>query len=169
MRAFLPGAALVLGVLAAAGCHAPDPRAEVALSEVETYWAVDRSVGGTQFIAPVVRFRLNNKGGRPLRSIQASSTFRIKGDPQAWSGAFQQVAPVAGHPLEPGQSTLVVLKPEGEGRYTFRGTPDDMLKHPEFKDVSGEVFVRVGSSSWTKFADVEVPRRLGSRAVDAYR
>ena len=167
MRAFLPGAALMVGVLAAAGCHAPDPRAEVALSDVETYWAVDRPVGGTQFIAPVVRFRLNNKGSRPLRSIQASSTFRLKGDPQAWSGAFQQVAPVAGQPLGPGQSTLVVLKPEGEGRYSSTVPPEEMLAHQNFKDVTVEVFLRVGSSGWTSMAQAAVDRRIGAHAAAA--
>ena len=166
MRAFSP--ALVLGVLASApGCRAPDPRAEVSLSDVETYWAVDRPVGGTQFIAPVVRFRLNNKGRRPLRSIQASSTFRIKGDAQAWSGAFQQVAPVAGHALEPGQSTLVVLKPEGEGRYSSTVPPEEMLAHQQFKDVTVEVFLRVGSSGWTSMAQAEVDRRIGAHAAAA--
>jgi hypothetical protein len=161
------GAALLLAA-AAAGCGAPDPRAEVALSEMETYWAVDRPTGGTQFIAPVVRFRLNNKGQRPLRSIQASSTFRLKGDPQAWSGAFQQVAPLAGQqPLGPGQSTLVVLKPEGEGRYSSTVPPEDMLAHQNFKDVTVEVFLRVGSSGWTSMAQAEVDRRIGAHAAAA--
>lgn len=135
---------------------------------METYWAVDRPTGGTQFIAPVVRFRLNNKGQRPLRSIQASSTFRLKGDPQAWSGAFQQVAPLAGQqPLGPGQSTLVVLKPEGEGRYSSTVPPEDMLAHQNFKDVTVEVFLRVGSSGWTSMAQAEVDRRIGAHAAAA--
>ena len=155
----------MLAALAAAACRAPDPRVEVALSEVETYWAVDRPTGGTQFIAPVVRFRLNNKGQRPLRSIQASSTFRLKGDGQAWSGAFQQVAPVSGHPLEPGKSTLVVLKPEGEGRYTSTVPPEEMLAHQQFKDVTVEVFLRVGSSGWTSMAQADVDRRIGAHAA----
>jgi hypothetical protein len=117
----------------------------------------------------VVTVPLKNKSATS-RSIQAMATFRRKGEAPAWSSAWFQASPLPDHsPLPVGRGVLVVLKPEGEGRYTFRGTPDDMLKHPEFKDVSGEVFVRVGSSSWTKFADVEVPRRLGSRAVDAYR
>lgn len=156
----------MLAVLAAAAaCRTPDPQAEVALSDVETYWAVDRPVGGTQYIAPVVRFRLHNKSSRPLRSIQASSTFRLKGETQSWSGAFQQVAPVSGRPLEPGQSTLVVLKPEGEGRYSSPVNPEEMLAHPSFKDVWVEVFVRVGSSGWTKMGQADVERRIGAHGA----
>jgi hypothetical protein len=168
VRAFFPRAGVLVAVLAASdGCRAPDPRAEVALSDVETYWAVDRPAGSTQFIAPVVRFRLHNKGSHPLRSIQASGTFRLKGEAQAWSGAFQQVAPVAGKPLEPAQSTLVVLKPEGEGRYSSPVSPEEMLAHQQFKDVSVEVFLRVGSSGWTPMAQADVERRIGARSAVA--
>jgi hypothetical protein len=158
-------AAAALVALAAAGCRAPDPHAEVTLSDVEAYWAVDRPAGETQFIAPVVRFRVRNQGRRPLRSIQASSTFRIKNDAQAWSGAFQQVAPQAGRALDPGQSTLVVLKPEGEGRYSSTVPPEEMLAHQQFKDVTVEVFLRVGSSGWTSMARADVERRIGARAA----
>lgn len=158
--------AMLAALAATAGaCRTPDPQAEVALSGIETYWAVDRPVGGTQFIAPVVRFQLHNKSARAIRSIQASATFRQKGESQSWSGAFQQVAPVAGKPLEPGQATLVVLKPEGEGRYSSPVSPEEMLAHKDFKDVSVEVFVRVGSSGWTKMGQADVERRIGSHTV----
>lgn len=167
MRASLARAGLLLAGLALAGCRAPDPQAEVALSEIETYWAVDRPSGSTQYIAPVVRFRLLDKGTAPLYSVQASGTFRLKGEKQTWSGAYVQVAPIAGKPLEPGQSTLVVLKPEGEGRYSSPVTPEEMFAHPQFKDVWVEVFVRVGSSGWSRMAQAEVERRIGSRAAQA--
>jgi hypothetical protein len=164
---FWRAAPLVAVVAASAACRAPDPRAEVSLSDVETYWAVDRPSGSTQYIAPVVRFRVHNKGARPLRSIQASGTFRLKGEAQTWSGAFQQVAPIGGKALDAGQSTLVVLKPEGEGRYSSTVPPDQMFAHQQFKDVSVEVFLRVGSSAWTSMTQTDVERRIGARAAVA--
>jgi len=167
VRASRARAGLLLAGLALAGCRAPDPQAEVALSEIETYWAVDRPSGSTQYIAPVVRFRLHDKGTGPLYSVQASGTFRLKGATQTWSGAYVQVAPLAGKPLEPGQSTLVLLKPEGEGRYSSPVAPEEMLAHPQFKDVWVEVFVRVGSSGWSKMAQADVERRIGSHAAQA--
>jgi hypothetical protein len=164
MRAFL---ALPLALLGA--CRGPDPKAEVELRDMESYWAVDPAVGETQHLAPVVRFQLVNKSATS-RSIQAMTTIRRKGEGPSWSSAWQQASPRPdGKPLAIGESALVILKPEGEGRYTYRGTPESMFQHPEFKDVTAEVFVRVGSSPWTRFADVEVPRRLGSHTVDAYR
>ena len=163
-------AALALPVaLLAAGCKAPDPKAEIEMRGMESYWAVDPPVAGTQYLAPVVRFELVNKAASS-RSIQAMATFRRKGEGPAWSSAWQSVSPLPdGKAWERGATALAVLKPEGEGRYTFRGTADEMFQHPEFKDVTAEVFVRVGSSSWTKFADVDVPRRLGSHSVEAFK
>ena len=76
-RRGLAAAALALPLLMA-GCRKVDPRQVVALSDVETYWAVDRPVGGTQFLAPVVRFRLANTSSEPLRAVDASATFRRK-------------------------------------------------------------------------------------------
>jgi hypothetical protein len=160
--------ALPLALLAGA-CKSPDPKAEIELRELEGYWAVDPTVGGTQYLAPVGRFQLVNKTASS-RSIEAMATFRRKGEGPAWSSAWHTVSPLPdGKALPAGQSALVVLKPEGEGRYTFRGTAEEMLRHPEFKDVTAEVFVRVGSSSWTKFADVEIPRRLGSHTVEDFK
>ncbi len=151
----------------AAGCRAPDPQAELALDDLETYWAVDPPSGSTQYIAPVARFHLRNKGSNQLDSIQASATFRLKGETKTWSGAFLQVAPMARKPLAPGQSTLVVLKPDGEGRYSSTVTPEEMLAHQQFRDVRVDVFLRVGSSGWTMMAQADVERRIGSHAVQA--
>lgn len=161
------GIALPFLLLLPAACTSPDPRAELEVDEIETHWAIDRPVGQTQYIAPVVRFRVRNKGGRTQRSVQATATFRRKGESQAWSGAFQQVSPPGGKALSAGESRLVVLKPEGEGRYSSTGPPESMLQHPLFKDVRVDVFLRVGSSGWIKFAEAEVERRIGPRTERA--
>ena len=170
MRPARRRAAAAAALLAAAGCGSPDPRAEIELRDVEAYWAVDPSVGETNFLAPVVRFQLQNKASS-ARSIQAMSTFRRKGEEPAWSSAWQSASPLPdGNPLPQGRSVLVVLKPEGEGRYTYRGgAPEVMFEHADWKDVTAEVFVRVGSSSWTKFTDVDVARRVGSQTVEAFQ
>jgi len=170
LRSSTYAAALVpLLALIAGGCRSPDPQKEIAIKDLESYWAVDPPSAGTQFLAPVVRFRLGNTAATS-RSIQAMATFRRKGEGPAWSSAWHSVSPLPdGKGLPTGGSALVVLKPDGEGRYTFRGTAEEMFAHPEFKDVTAEVFVRVGSSSWTKFADVDLPRRLGSHTVEAFK
>jgi hypothetical protein len=150
-----------------AACESPDPLKQLRLTEVEGYWAVERPQGDTQLIAPAVRFRLGNQGGEPQRSIQATATFRRDGEEEAWSGAFAQASPHEGRPLGPGESRVLVLKPENEGRYKSPGAPEDMFQHPQFKDVRVEVYVRLGRSGWVKMAETPIERRIGSRSVPA--
>jgi hypothetical protein len=38
-----------------------------------------------------------------------------------------------------------------------------MFKHPQFKDVHCDVFLRIGAGNWVKFAETDVERRIGAR------
>jgi hypothetical protein len=152
------GAALLL-----ASCRAPDPVKIVKISDVETHWAVDNSQVGTQFIAPVVRFQLTNIGAEPQGSIDVTATFRRKGESATWGGDYRQVS-TRREPLGPGQGKPLVLK--SDTRYFSNGPTEGMFTHKEFKDTTVELFVRVGSSKWTKFGEqVDVERRIGARSV----
>jgi hypothetical protein len=157
---------LLIGALAVA-CRVPDPLQELELIDVEGYWAVDRSVGETNYIAPVARFALRNRTDTPQRSIQVKVNFRREGE-AVWSEAFQQASPVDGQPLAPGDSVLVTLKPEGEGRYSSPGPPESMFEHELFEDVKVEVFVRMGRSGWVFMLETDVERRIGSHAVQDF-
>jgi len=119
-------------------CHSPDPQAVLEVTDVEAYWAVDPPSGDTRYIAPAVRLHVRNKGAEPLRSVQATATFRRKGEAQTWGSDWQQVSTSA-HPLAPG--------------------------HQLFKDARVEIFFRVGASAWSKFADADVARHIGSRTI----
>jgi hypothetical protein len=164
MRA--PSAAvLALLVLASGACRAPEPKAELELTDVETYWVIDSALGMTEYIAPAVRFRLRNRGARPWGGIQATATFRRKGEEsQTWGSDWRQVTTSA-KPLAPGQDTLVVLK--SDGRYYSTGTPESMFQHHLFKDAKVEVYLRIGASGWVKFTEADIERRIGSKAVQA--
>jgi len=159
-------AVLALSPLLAA-CRSPDPRAVTDVSDAETYWAIDSAQGDRQFIAPVVRFQVHNKGRDPLRTLEAQATFRRKGEDVIWSSAWTKVTGPSGAPLAPGASSLVVLKPEGEGRYFTNGPPETMFTHPQFRDATVDVFLRIGSSPWTKFFSADIERRIGTRSVQA--
>jgi hypothetical protein len=154
--------ALLLGVLAA--CRTPDPKTELEVLEVETYWAVDAPRGNTQYIAPVVRFRLRNKSPKPARPIQARADFRRTGaTEEPWASGFLQVTS-AQKPLRPGQEIEVVLK--SEGHYTSIGPPEGMFQNPAFRDALAQIYLRAGSSAMVRMgADYKVERRLGSRSV----
>jgi len=151
--------------LGAAGlaCRAPDPKRELAIEGLETYWAIARSARETHYLAPVVRFELRSTGTSPLRSVQASATFRRQGEAgKDWGSAFQQLI-VPRKPLPPGQHLTVVLI--SDTHYYTDGPPEGIFSHAQFKDARAEVFLRVGSSSWVKFGEAEVERRIGSRSV----
>ena len=159
-------AVLALGALLA-GCRSPDPRSVAEVSDTETYWAIDNAQGDRQFIAPVVRFQVHNKGNQPLRTLEAQATFRRKGDDVIWSSAWTKVTGPSGAPLAPGARSLVVLKPEGEGRYFTNGPPESMFTHAQFRDATVDVFLRIGSSRWTRFFTADIERRIGTRSVQA--
>ncbi len=156
--------ALVLLVLAApAGCRAHDPKKELEIAGVETYWVVDSPKGAIQYISPAVRFRLRNKTAEAIRAIQATANFKRVGEQENWGSAWEQVTQ-AGKPLAPGRETLVVLR--SDGRYTSATEdPESMFRHELFKDARVEVFVRVGSSGWARMAEADIERRIGARGA----
>lgn len=148
-----------------AACTPPDPKAELELLGLETYWAVDAPKGSEQYIAATVRFDLRNKGGKPLGSIEASAGFRRANDSgvfEEWGGDWKQVSS-SREPLRPGDQRVVVLK--SDARYHSPGPPSSMFSHPQFRDPKVELYVRVGSSGWVKFGEAAVERRIGSRSV----
>jgi hypothetical protein len=144
-------------------CRARDPKRELAVDDLETYWAIARSAGDTHYLAPVVRFQLRAIGEAPLRSVQANATFRRQGEEgRDWGSAFQQLV-VPSKPLEPGQSLLVVLT--SDTHYYTNGAPEGIFGHEQFKDAGVELFLRVGASSWVAFGEAAVERRIGARSV----
>jgi hypothetical protein len=163
----LAGTAVLALTALLSACHAPDPKAVLEISDIETYWAVDSAQGERQYIAPVARFQVHNKGTANERTVEAQATFRRKGEDAIWSSAWQKVTEPGGHVLPAGSQALVVLKPEYEGRYFTNGPPESMFQHEQFRDASVDVFLRIGSSPWTKFKTVDVERRIGTRSVQA--
>ena len=158
---------MLLAALLQPACQRPDPQHELELLELETYWAVDSSLGERQYIAPVARFRLRNKGSAALRTVETTATFRRKGEEQQdWGTAWERVTPT-GKPLNPGQAAQLVLK--SDGRYYSSGEPASFFAHAQFKDALVTVYARVGSSQWVKFAEREVERRIGTKALEAQK
>ena len=157
----------LLAALLPPGCQRADPQQELELVDLETYWAVDAALGERQYIAPVARFRLRNKGQAPLRTVETTATFRRKGEEQLdWGTAWERVTPV-GKPLAPRQAVLVLLK--SDGRYYSSGDPASFFAHQQFKDGVVTVYARVGSSQWVKFAERDVERRIGTKALEAQK
>jgi hypothetical protein len=164
IRFWLRGLLLPL-VLGSVACKAPDPKAELEVSGIETYWVVDAAKAGEQYIAPAIRFELHNKGREVQDAVLATAAFYHKGQQgETWGSDWQQVVPT-GRPLKPGGSVVVVLR--SDARYHSEGEPESMFKHAAFQDATVEVFLRLGPSPWVKFGAADIERRVGSRSVQA--
>jgi hypothetical protein len=150
------GLALALGLVA---CRSHDPRKELEIAGVETYWIVDSPRRDQNYVAPVVRFRLKNVSDETIGSIQARARFPAPDQEEAW-GSIQEQVCTWRHPLEPGQDTLVTVR--SAGRYHSAADPEDILRSPAFKDPHVEVFVRIGASEWALLAESNVERRIGA-------
>ena len=86
-------------------------------------------------------------------------------DPPLAATGPRTILPAAPAAPAPAAVVPVLLKPEGEGRYTSTGPPETMFQHPQWKDVSAELFLRVDSSTWTTFGTHPIARHIGSKGV----
>jgi hypothetical protein len=156
-------AAILVLVLSTPACRTPDPKALLEVEGVDAFWAVEPSMGGEQYITPVVKMWIHHRSDKPQHSVQAMAVFRRKGEENlTWGSAFDQVVSRK-NPLAPGQTIGVTLK--SDARYHSQGPVDGMFTHEQFRDALAEIFLRVGSSGWVSFGQVPVERRVGSRAV----
>jgi hypothetical protein len=146
-------------------CQTADPKAELTVSDVETYWVLDSPVGSTQYIAPAVRFRVTNKGSRAWSSIQTTATFRRRGEEgKSWGSDWKPVT-APDKSLAPREAVLVVMR--SDGRYYSSGNAESMFHHDLFRDAKVEIFLRIGASAWTKFWEGDVERRIGTKDLAA--
>ena len=146
-----------------AGCSAPDPTTRFAVEGVESWWAAGTPQGDTQFISPVVRFRLKNLTNAESRSVQAQAVFRRVGELPTWGTAWKEAASSRA-PIPPGGAVTVELP--SDGRLDGTGTPESLLAHEQFENVTATIFLREGSSvfrtsTWTQVTEIVVARRMG--------
>ena len=155
--------AIATAALGLTACEAPKPKEHLELVELETYWAVERSAGEIQYLAPIARVVIKNRKSEPSSGIQATATFRRVSEPnETWGSAFEQVAH-ASSPLAGGESMEILLK--SDGRYYSTGPPESFFEHELFRDASVDLFFRIGSSTWIKFASSPIERRIGRKGI----
>lgn len=156
-------AAALVVVLVASACKAKDPKLDFEVKDVETYWAVDSPRGATQYIAPVVRFRVRNRTAGSLRLVEAQATFKRARQEDKWPSGLAVLA-TPKKPLAAGAEAVAEIK--SDGRYSMRDTaPEAMLANEAFVDAEAEIFLREGNSSWTLVATAPIERRIGSKSA----
>jgi hypothetical protein len=142
------------------GCRFVDPKTALEVQDLDGYWVIDTEKSATNYIAPSIVFTLKNKTSEPIGDIEATATFKRKGEDSLWGDSF---VIIANHnkPLGPGQTTRVEMRSNAD--YYTPGAPVEpeiMFKHGLFRDATVDLFVRVGRSGFVKLAKTEVPRRL---------
>ena len=131
------------------------------MSDVETYWVLDAPVGGRTFVAPVVRFRLENVSGERLFAVETTASFRLAGSDDGWGSGYERLT-ARRKRIEPGEKVVVTMV--SDARYALEGNAraEQIFTNKAFKPVTVKYFVRVGSSAWEEFGSRPVDNLVGS-------
>jgi hypothetical protein len=155
---------MVLLALSAWSCATPDPKALLRVSEVETYWILDPSRNEKRFLAPAVRFRVENVSEETLITVDATAAFRRDGSDEPWGSGFFRLTEGRKR-LAPGDRVLVTMS--SDARYSMEGDPSTAFTNPTFRPVNTKFFLRVGSSPWVEFGRAPVENVIGSKDARA--
>ncbi len=135
-------------------------------SEVVSFWTVRGKFGDDTYIRPIVRFRIRNEGPKAVDYIQTMAVFRRASTPdESWGTAFEYS--LSGDPVAPGgESRVITLRSDSD--YFSKGKPEQMFYNEEWEQVTVEVFLKVGPSSWRPVAKLEIPKRIGAPGVEKF-
>ncbi len=170
-------AGLALAALAAlalsfpfVGCSNAESEAKVdalELKDVAAYWAVrgkDRE--GNNFIHPVVRFRVANRGSGPVGYIQAMAVFKREKFPDdPWGSDF--LYSVSDQPI-PSGGVSDDLTMRSNTNVISKDAPDHMFQNGKWEDVDVALFLRVGPSRWKPMVEIQVPKKIGAPGVEKF-
>ena len=147
-------------IVTAIACAACGPRVDLATAlapeSVTTGWADGGTVAGKNKIVPVVSFRLKNVSNQKLSAVQVNAVFRRVDDPGEWSSGF---LPDVAKEVLPGSATRARTV-AGQQGYAGTDGRDEMLHNSHFVDAKAELFVKAGSSNWTRVGEYPVARQL---------
>ncbi len=125
---------------------------------------LDPSRTEKRFLAPAIRFHVENISTQTLLAVDANATFLRDGSTQPWGSGFFPLTERRQR-LAPGARVLVTMS--SDARYTTEGAPENAFANPNFKSVSVKFFMKVGSSLWVEFGKVAVLNVIGSKDARA--
>ncbi|HJZ70434.1 MAG TPA: hypothetical protein VKE51_01775 [Vicinamibacterales bacterium] len=148
---------IAASLLACAACGpGVDLATAVAPESVVTGWASGGTIAGKNKIVPAVSFRLKNVSDRTLPAVQVNAVFRRVNDPGEWSSGY---LPDVAREIQPGTRTEPRIV-AGQQGYTGTDDRDELLRNSHFVDAKAELFVKSGSSTWTRIGEYPVARQL---------
>jgi len=152
--------ALVLAalVMLAAGCgrSASVPEA-IEVYELTTGYDDGGAESGQNRLLPTIAFKVRNKAGRIIHSVQFNAVFRVIGDPEELGA--QLVWGIDYEGLPPGQ-TLGPFVLRSTFGYSGEQARVEMFQHQGFQDVQVELFAKQGGNQWVKLTEQVVERQL---------
>ncbi len=165
-----PVLAGILLLVAAVSCTDAESEALLAslsLEDFTSYWAViGTNEEGDNFIHPVVRFRVANGAEQEVGYIQAMAVFKRELLPdEPWGNAFTYS--VSDEPIKPGEASgLITLR--SDRNIISKDAPAQMFVNEKWEEVTVEIFVRVGNSSWQNLGQMQVPKRIGAPGLEKF-
>ena len=134
--------------------------------DVLAYWSVYGKRNDTNYIHPIVRFKVRNGSEIEADYIQTMAIFRLESKPdEAWGNDYQYA--IAGDPIAPGElSREITLK--SDSTFYSKDDPSKMIDNEMWEQVNVEVLLRVSSSSWRSVYKQDVPRRIGAPGLDRF-
>jgi|SRR5687767_5979823 len=151
---------LVLALVAfaaATACGSTGDVRNLELQDISSGYFDEGVVNGENKIVPSISFKLHNKGGEPVSTVQLNTIFHADGA----DGPMDEVLTraIGSDELNPQQSTNGMTVRSTIG-YTSQQPRAEMLKNSLFRDVRARVFGKSGSGTWTLLGEAVIDRRI---------
>ena len=160
------------GVLSLSAVSCTDAESEALLQNLRledftSYWAVlGKDEEGNNFIHPVVRFRVMNRAEQEVGYIQAMAVFKRELLPdEPWGNAFTYS--VSEEPIKPGEASDVITL-RSDKNVISKDAPEQMFVNEKWEEVTVDIFVRVGPSSWQNLGHMQVPKQIGAPGLEKF-
>lgn len=150
-------AVLAAAVLSTAACGSTGNVQDLELTDISTGYFDEGVVNGENKIVPSITFKLRNKGGAPVSTVQTNTIFQIEGKDGPMDEVLTRAIDTNG--LAPQQTTnnLIVRSKIG---YTGQQPRAEMLTNSLFQDVRVRVFGKSGSGTWMLLGESVVERKI---------
>ena len=151
---------LLLGFVACAGVTACGSTGDVStleLQEISSGYFDEGVINGENKIVPTISFKLHNKGGEPVSTVQLNTIFHADGA----DGPMDEVLTraIGTDSLAPQQATNGMTVRSKIG-YTSQQARAEMLQNSLFRDVRARIFGKSGSGTWVLLGEAVIDRRI---------
>jgi hypothetical protein len=154
---------LVLSAIAtafAASCASPGSVDQLEFRDIVTGYVDEGIVDGQNKLVPSITFKLHNKSGEPVSSVQFNVQFLRAGDDGPKDEVLTRVIDASGLAAQQATAPIHVRAKVG---YTGQQARAEMLQHRDFVDMRARIFGKAGSAQWAQIGEFPIDRKLITR------